>query len=148
MSINKILLQSLLDLQKTVSGFCAFLPENVPPNRQKTHHLAHICGIKVVINRLLLDTHDALLVLEGGHIAERKKINTHPGAYSWWGQVEGRKGDVHKWLNEMVIRIIQLIYIYFLFEWIVNSSFCPSLCFSVPFSSSWIHPIPNILFFP
>lgn len=49
----------------------------MPLNRQKTHHPAHIRGIKVVINRFLLDAHDALRILEGGNIAERKKINTH-----------------------------------------------------------------------
>lgn len=66
MSINKILLQSLLDLQEDyyASDFCGILPENVPPNRQKTQHPAHICGIKVVIHQFSLDTHDALRILE------------------------------------------------------------------------------------
>lgn len=37
----------LRNLCFTVSDFCGILPENMPPNRERTHHLGHICSFKV-----------------------------------------------------------------------------------------------------
>lgn len=130
---------SLRNLCFTVPDFCGILPENVPPDRERTHHLGHICSIKFADSvswstdfywTPMMHTH--FRVWECGRGKEGK---THPIQLQFGGGSLGGGCTKMKWLNEVIDRAIRLTFVRFLLNtsWTLVISL---LWFSVIFSFS------------